>query len=306
MKRFFLVIGVILFLVVGGLVGSIVYLYLQWPADRVLALVNETLTREYRLSIEVSSAKIDWLSGVRLENSRLVETGGKVLLEAKSVSASYNLVALLQKTLKFSKLSIRGLYASIEDIENVVKRFQVPSSQKKSSGGFGFVIQQLVFVDSQVVYNSIPLNVNVTWNLGSLTTPASYNGTLMSMYGKATFQGKGKTIRFQVDDMEVGRFFPAGKDFVVKRVNGEVYLQGSQWLVKGTSFSLLWQSNHITSSRYQLLYDIKKENILLFDTMVRYNTSEVIISNLFYNPKQKFAYGVVENLVFRVGDVLQG
>ncbi|MFN3660152.1 MAG: hypothetical protein ACK4TN_02810, partial [Brevinematales bacterium] len=74
----------------------------------------------------------------------------------------------------------------------------------------------------------------------------------------------------------------------------------------GTSFSLLWQSNHITSSRYQVLYDTRKQNILFSDTMVRYNTSEIVISNLFYNPKQNFAYGVVENLVFRVGDVLQG
>lgn len=306
LKKFFLVVSVVFLLLVVAAVGGVVYLYLQWPADKVLALVNEALTKEYRLRIEVSSARIDWLKGVQLENPELVETGGKVLLEAKEISAYYDLGALIQRTLKFSRLSIRGLYATIEDIEGVVKRFQASSTQKKTSEGFGFVIQQMVFVDSQVVYNSIPLNVNVTWNLGSLTTAASYSGTLVSMYGKATFQGKGKTIRFQIEDMEVGRFFPAGKDFLVKRVGGEVYLQGNQWLVKGTSLSLLWQSNQITSSRYQVLYDTKKENFLLSDTIVRYNTSEVAISNLFYNPKQKLAYGVVENLVLRVGDVLQG
>ncbi|MCX7882769.1 MAG: hypothetical protein N2314_06070 [Brevinematales bacterium] len=306
MKRVVLALSMVFLFLLSLVVGGVVYLYLQWPAEKVLRMVNDSLERTYRLRVEISSAHIDWLKGVTLLSPRLVEKGGKVLLEAKEISAYYDIFALLQKTVKFSRLTIRGLYTTSEDIQKVVTRFQPLSSSSKKAEGFDFVIQQMVFVDSQVVYNAIPVSVDVTWNLGSFTTPGSYEGLLVSMYGKVSFHGRGKNIRFQVEDMEVGRFWPETKEIVVKKLGGELYLQGNQWLVKGSTLSLLWQSNQVTSSRYQLLYDVKRSTFLLSDTSLKYNTSDIQISNFFYDSRQKLAYGVAEDFSINVKDFVPG
>ena len=91
MKRFLVIVLVVV--VVLGLVitGGIVYLYLQWPAEKVLAVANDFLSREYGLRVEVSSSKIDWLRGVSLESPRLLTTGGKVLLEGKELVILYDI-----------------------------------------------------------------------------------------------------------------------------------------------------------------------------------------------------------------------
>ncbi len=305
MKKF--LIGFVIFLVVIVLVagGGIVYLYIQWPPSRVLALVNNFLDKNYGLHLETSRAEIDWLRGLSLENPKLVEKNGTVLLEAKEISALYDLLGLFQKTLRFSRLTIRGLYTTSGHIETVVKRFS-SSGGKSSSSSFGFEIRQMVFIDSQVVYNAIPVNINITWNLGSFGTPASYNGSLVSMYGKASFQGKGRSIRFSLEETDVVKFFPAFKDVFIQRVGGELFLQGNQWAIKGNSLTILFQSNGISSSRYTVLYDTKKQTVLVSDTRIKYGASELFVSNLFYSIPQQLAYGILESVSLQMEDLVPG
>ncbi|URA10661.1 AsmA family protein [Thermospira aquatica] len=305
MKRFLIVFFVFLGIIVLAAAGGIFYLYTQWPPSRVFALANDFLEKNYYLRLETSRAEIDWLRGLSLQNPKLVDRDGTVLLEANEITATYDLLGLFQKTLRFSRLTIRGLYTTSKNIEGIVKRFS-SSGKKSSSASFGFEIRQMVFVDSQVVYNSIPVNINVTWNLGSLGSTASYNGSLVSMYGKASFQGRGKTIGFSLEDFNVAKFFPALNDIFIQKVGGDLFLQGNQWAIKGSSLTVLFQSNSVSSPRYTVLYDTKKQTVLISDTRVKYGSSELFISNLFYSLPQKMAYGVFENVLLQLQDVAPG
>jgi len=303
-KRFLVIVLVVVVVVGLVITGGVVYLYLQWPAEKVLAVANDFLSREYGLRVEVSSSKIDWLRGVSVKNPRLLTTGGKVLLEGKELVIWYDIFALLHKELRLSKLTISGLYTTFDDVMMIQKYFASKQPQAKKSENFGFVIHQLVFVDSQIVYKGIPVNINVTWNLGSLTSPASYNGTLVTMYGRASFQGKGKTIRFQLENLDVARFEKSLSGFFVNRLAGEVFLQGAQYAVKGTSLSLLWHSNSITSPKYTCIYDGKKQTFFVTDAVVRYNESELNIAHVFYDVKSLLVQGRVNRFAVEFSDIV--